>query len=295
MSSTIRSPRDIRTIAGQYPVTTYFVLTFAISWAGAFAVVLPHLIRHESLPKMVGILMFPVMLLGPSFTGLFLTRKVDGKRGVQDLFRRLRRWRIYPCWYAALLIAPILVLTVLFFLKTFVSPSFAPNRFLAGILFGVPAGFLEEIGWMGFAFPKLCLQRNALSSSVILGVLWSIWHLPVMDYLGTATPHDAYLPSFFVVFGVAMTAIRVLIAWAYTNTRSVLIAQLMHVSSTGSLVIFSPPRVTAGQEVMWYGIYGITLWIIVAIITMRSIGWGEEADVIPGRRTPAQKPSRYSR
>jgi uncharacterized protein len=147
-----------------------------------------------------------------------------------------------------------------------------------GILFGVPAGFLEEIGWMGFAFPKLRLHRSALSSSVILGVFWSVWHLPVIDYLGTAVPHGAYLPSFFVVFAVAMTAMRVLIAWVYANAKSVLMAQLMHVSSTGSLVIFSPPRVTARQEVMWYGLYGITLWIIVAIIITRRTAWRAAVD-----------------
>jgi hypothetical protein len=52
---------------------------------------------------------------------------------------------------------------------------------------------------------------------------------------------------------------RVLICWIYTNTNSVFMTQLMHVSSTGSIVIFSAPRVTAAQEVMWYGLYGASL------------------------------------
>lgn len=63
-----------------------------------------------------------------------------------------------------------------------------------------------------------------------------------------------------------MTAMRVLIAWIYTNTKSVFMAQLMHVSSTGSLVLFSAARVTPAQEAMWYALYGTVLWIAVGIV-----------------------------
>jgi uncharacterized protein len=59
-----------------------------------------------------------------------------------------------------------------------------------------------------------------------------------------------------------MTAMRVLIAWLYVNTKSVLLAQLMHVSSTGTLVIFSP-AVSAAQEAIWYALYGCVLWGVV--------------------------------
>jgi len=154
----------------------------------------------------------------------------------------------------ALLLPPALVLTVLLFLERFVSPVYAPNHFLIGILFGIPAGFLEEIGWMGYAFPKMRSESNGLAPSILLGLLWALWHLPVVNYLGTATPHGAYWLSFFLAFGFAMSAMRVLIAWIYTNTKSVLLAQLMHVSSTGSLVLFSAARVTAAQEAMWYAL-----------------------------------------
>jgi uncharacterized protein len=111
-----------------------------------------------------------------------------------------------------------------------------------GILFAIPAGFLEEIGWMGYAFQKMRSQSNGLTSSILLGLLSALWHLPVVDYLGTATPHGAYWLPFFLAFTVAMTAMQVLIAWIYTKTKSVLSAQLMHTASTGSLVLFSPPR-----------------------------------------------------
>ncbi len=242
------------------------MLTFAISWMCALFVAAPQLMRHAPLSKMTGIVMFPAMLFGPSVTGLILARVVDGKSGIPDLTYRIFGRRIPHAWYAALLIPPTLILALLFCLEGFVSPDYAPNWFLIGIFFGVPAGLIEEIGWTGYVFPKMCLRSNALAASIVLGVLWSTWHLPVVNYLGTASPHGRYWLSFFLVFTLAMTAMRVLICWMYNNTRSVLLAQLMHVSSTGSLVVFSAPRVTAAQEVMWYGLYGALLWLILGLV-----------------------------
>jgi membrane protease YdiL (CAAX protease family) len=252
-----------------HSVAAYLLLTFTISWLGALAVAARHLLHHEPLPKMTGILMFPAMLLGPSLSGILLTGIVAGKTALRDLFSKLLRARIRAHWYAALLIPPVLVLTLLFALKTFLSPVYTPNLFLIGVLFGVPAGLLEEIGWTGFAFPRMSLQFNALEASILLGLLWGLWHLPVVNHLGTATPHGAYWFSFFLAFTFAMTAMRVLICWLYTNTKSVLIAQLMHICSTGSLVIFSPPAASARQEVIWYALYGLTLWIVVLFVVKR--------------------------
>jgi len=260
-------PENRKTFVERQPVASYFALTFAISWMGALAVASPHLLRPEPLPKMTGILMFPAMLLGPSLTGILLTRLVDGKNGLSNLFSRMVRGKLPARWYAPLLIPPALVLAVLGCLQTFVSPVYAPNLFLVGILFGLPAGFLEEIGWMGYAFPKMLSGNNLLGSSILLGLLWSLWHLPVINYLGTAAPHGAYWFPFFLAFTTVMTAMRALICWMYTHTKSVSLAQIMHVSSTGSLVIFSASRVSAKQEVFWYGLYGIALWLVVAIVS----------------------------
>jgi len=267
MSSERRSKPDSFLLS--HSVAAYFLLTFTISWLGALAVAAPHLLRHEPLPKITGILMFPAMLLGPSISGILLNGIVDGKTGLRDLFSKLVRARIPPRWYAPLLIPPVLVLTLLLTLKTFLSPVYTPNFFLMGVLFGVPAGLLEEIGWTGFAFPRMSSQLNPLVAGILLGLLWGLWHLPVVNYLGTATPHHAYWFPFFLAFTFAMTAMRVLISWLYLNTKSVLIAQLMHISSTGSLVIFSPPAVSARQEVIWYALYAIALWVAVLMVVKK--------------------------
>lgn len=248
------------------PVAAYFVLTFAISWLGALATVAPRLLRGEDIPKFSGILMFPVMLLGPVVSGILLTRVVDGGSGLRDLFSRMRKIRVEPQWYAALLIPPATILIVLLCLKAFVSQVFAPNRFFVGVSFGIIAGFFEEIGWTGFAFPQMTKTGNRLGAGIGLGVLWGFWHLPVIDFLGTATPHRSYWLSYFLAFTLAMTAMRVLIGWIYTNTKSVALAQLMHASSTGSLVVLSPSRITAAQEAMWYAIYAAALCVIVGIV-----------------------------
>jgi membrane protease YdiL (CAAX protease family) len=153
-------------------------------------------------------------------------------------------------------------------MKNFASPLFAPNSFLIGILFGIPAGFFEEIGWMGYLFPKMRWKHTTLGASMLLGLLWGVWHLPVIDHLGTATPHGPYWFPCFLAFTAAMSAIRMLIAWIYANTKSVLLTQFMHASSTGSLIVFSPPHVSAAQETLWYAVYAGALWLLVAIVAM---------------------------
>jgi len=249
-----------------HSVATYFVLTFAISWGAVLALTAPKLLRGESIPKFTGLMLFPILLMGPLCAGLGMTAYISGRKGLRDLFGRVGKIRIGGLWYGILLLPPVLILAVLELLRTFVSSSFALNWFLPGLGFGVVAGFVEELGWTGFAFPAMARKTSAFWASIVLSALWVVWHVPVVDYLGAATPHGRYWLSYFLGFAAAMSAMRVLICWVYTNTESLLLAQLMHMVSTGCLVALGPPHVTASEEALWYGSYGAVLWLIVAIV-----------------------------
>jgi membrane protease YdiL (CAAX protease family) len=147
-----------------------------------------------------------------------------------------------------------------------VSPAFRPNLLVIGLGFGLVAGFFEEIGWTGFAYPRMRQRFGALIGAVILGVAWGCWHLPVVDALGAASPHGPAWPAFFVAFAAALTGLRVLIAWIYDHTESVLLAQLMHASSTGCLVVFGAASVSPAEEALWYALYAAVLWLVAAAV-----------------------------
>jgi len=116
------------------------------------------------------------------------------------------------------------------------------HALLAGIAAGALAGFCEELGWTGFAYPRMRARFGWLPAALLLGVLWGLRHLPVVDSLRAASPHGRYWPEYFAAFIAVLAAIRVLIAWTYVHTGSLRMAQLLHASSTGFLVILSAPR-----------------------------------------------------
>jgi uncharacterized protein len=258
-----------RSFAIKHQVVTYFGLTFAISWSLAFLVVAQDVVAGRQISYFVGVLMFPLMIVGPCISGLLMTRTVDGRAGLTDLVSRLRRWKVGVWALPAVVIFPVMILVILLSLSVFVSSVFLPHLFVFGLGFGVIAGFLEEIGWTGYAIRKLENRYSALGSAVLLGLLWGIWHAPVVDFLGAAYPHGDYWLPFFLSFVALVAAVRVLIVWLYTNTGSVLIAQVTHLSSTGFLATLAPVAVAPVQEAGWYALYALVLWVIVAVVVAR--------------------------
>lgn len=264
----------------QHPIFAYFTMVFTISWGGIFLAVGPKGFQSSGTQSWGQfLLVFLAMGAGPSLTSILLTGIVGGREGLRDLFSRLGRWRVNLSWYgAALLLNPLLLIAIFSFL-TLLSPSFIPGIIKSsdkismlgiGITGGLAAGFLEELGWMGFALPKMQLKYGALKAALLLGVIHGIWHF-LSDYWGNAGfagfYGSLYLLRFFL-WVVVLTAQRVLITWVYNNTGSLLLAQLMHAGSTGGQFILDPLRSTAVNEILWYGTFAVALWVIVAIVVV---------------------------
>src|SRR6185312_11075897 len=124
MSATSGTQIKHETWIRRHAVLAYFTLTFSISWAGAFALAAPYLVRRSSIPTFTGILMFPAMLLGPLVSGLVMAGVTGGREGIKGIFAGMNPARIAPGWYAALLIPPALILPLLLLLEHTVSPAF---------------------------------------------------------------------------------------------------------------------------------------------------------------------------
>ena len=265
-------------LACRRPLACYFALAYLVSGIALAVVGLPKLHGASGRP-MMSLVMFPVMVVSIGLIGIALTAVTHGRDGLRRLRSQFRR-RVAPRWLALLLLPPAGILAVLYLLARTVSAQFTPQFFVFGFAAGAVAGFCEEIGWTGFAYPRMRARLGWLPSALLLGALWGIWHLPVVDSLGAASPHGVYWPEFFAAFVAVLVAMRVLIAWAYVRTGSLRMAQLLHASSTGFLVILGAPHVTPAQEALWYGIYAAVLWAVVAIVVsiQRAHAFAAQAD-----------------
>jgi membrane protease YdiL (CAAX protease family) len=258
----------IKAFIQRHPVGMYFGLAFFISWVGSFLAGGSKFLQGDAMELNDLWSMGFAMLAGPSVSGIAMTYLVDGKKGLQDLFARMKKWQVGGRWYAALLIFPVLILSVSLALTALVSRELTPTFFALGTLMGLFAGLIEEIGWMGFAFLKMQLKRSILSTSIYLGFFHALWHI-VADFLGNSATFGEHWLPYFAGFFLFVMALRVLIVWVYANTRSLLLAQLMHASSTGFLAIIVPMDMEPVYWSILYRVYAVVLCAVAAIVIAR--------------------------
>jgi len=220
------------------------------------------------------------MLLGPTIAGLSMTGLIHGRAGFGELLARLRRWRVGMVWYlVAILTAPLLVAAASLVLLTS-SPAFVPGIVTAsekvtlivfGLIAGTLVGIFEEIGWTGFAIPRLRQRYGILATGVILGLVWGLWHLPLFASSARTSQRIPPILTLAVMLFSFLPAFRVLMVWVYDRTQSLVVAMLMHLSQTATALILAIP-VTADQTVVHDLVYAAGLWIFTGVIALANRG-----------------------
>lgn len=230
-----------------WPLTSFFVLAYAIAW-GAFGVVA--LIARQSGLESAQALMAMgdsfqfegANLVAPHWLVYLLTRLADfafsiagvvmiavtaGRAGLRELGRRLARWRISWFWYVAGLLPVFLYLLATAIAGAFPSMDLSPSA-ISTAVFSLQAGFFvslflrgalgEELGLRGFALPRLQVNNSPFRASLIIGVLWGAWHLPVLigrDMLS------------IVAFSLLSFGLSFLFTWLFNGSGGSLIPVLL--------------------------------------------------------------------
>jgi CAAX protease family protein len=216
----------------RYPLTAFFILAYALSWP---YMIVDALGSHSLLPFRLPVLLFIPMGYGPTFAALIVTGVLAGKAGIRTLLGRLLIWRVGWPWYAVAVFGSIFLsaITVLLYAMLSGTPPVAP-AVSTQMLITAPLLFLvgalvngEEIGWRGFALPRLLAKHSALTASLILGSLWALFHLPLFFTRG-----DSFASTPPLSFLIRMIGAAILFTWIYNNTGgSLLLAYLMHAAS----------------------------------------------------------------
>ena len=248
------------------PLRSYFAVVFGISWGGILIVMGYRDFNLMELRPLDTGLVFASMLLGPSVAGLAMTAMLDGRAGLRHLASQAALYRVGLRWYAvALLTMPMLLLATLWPLSVFVDPAFAPRFQWPLFAIGLVAGSFEEVGWTGFATPRLLARHRLPLAGLSLGLVWALWHVLVDFRQNFNSLGMAWLLEFAVFYVAALTAYRLLMTWVYANTQSLLLAALMHASYTGWLFVLYPARSLA-QGLVWQTALALALWAVVAAV-----------------------------
>jgi len=208
----------------RHPVVTYFVLVYALSWACW----IPLAIAKTSASSVPFLVVAAVGNAMPSLLGILLTALLSGTTGLAELFGRLGRVREPLTWYAAaLLLVPALQLAAVAIPALLGAATITIAFSSFTVLQSAASGLHEELGWRGFALPRMQARRPAFTASLLLGVLWGSWHLPVMIARGLPWTAAGLIQAVFFV--LLVTAWAVLFTWVYNNTNgSLFLMVLMH-------------------------------------------------------------------
>jgi membrane protease YdiL (CAAX protease family) len=253
----------------------YLGLTFALAWAAWVpAAVLFRDPHRPGLPSFTGgLIVLQTLGAAAPTVAAYLVLRASGRRDLLGwIASRYRIWRVHPGWYltAGLLVPAITLLSLA--VRALADPQFqiTPDSPLGELLADLGVGgvalvfpllvlgqlpsspLLEEFGWRGFALPLLQGRWNALAASVVLGLVWGVWHLPLMVAYG-----DPLVPYLLLI--VPQT---VLMTWVVNSARgSMLLAMLFHASLNTALTTLYPgSRSMVEVALTWLVAVAVVLW-----------------------------------
>lgn len=237
-----------RQLLASHPFIAFFVLAFAGSWL-AFA---PMLIGQDGLgllPYNVPFWLYVVLFLAASFFGptaaaLVVTAALTGKVGVKRFLRRYGQWRVGIQWYLIFLIGfPALYLVPASFWlgaapwQALVQqwPTFFTVYLPAVLIFPALINWGEEAGWRGFAQTHLQKQYGALRTSLLVGLLHGLWHLPVFILVTGPAALGPFDLGEFLLNTLMIMSLTLIWSWIFNGAhQSILIAALMHAAFNGT-------------------------------------------------------------
>jgi membrane protease YdiL (CAAX protease family) len=204
-------------------VAAFVVLTFVVSWG----LWVPTLLSLS--PDAVGPLHVAPGAFGPVVAAAVIAY---GRDEADDWLDRVRRVRVAPRWYAAALATPLALGAAVVALAGAFGATLTLDRFartvptypVSLLLLSLVGGGQEELGWRGFALPRLQARYGALAASVALGVVWAGWHLPLFVLQSGIYSHQSFL-----LYAPLVVALSVLMTWAFNGSGgSVPVAVLLH-------------------------------------------------------------------
>jgi membrane protease YdiL (CAAX protease family) len=236
-------------------------MTYALMWACFITVALTVSARTT-----LGTALVLVGAYAPALVALVLTARNEGSVGVSALLDGILRWQVSARWYvfAAGYVAAIkLTAAIVHRLIAGSWPAFGSESVylvLLAIAFSTPFQAGEEIGWRGYALPRLTARFGLARASLLLGLIWAVWHLPQFFIVEA----DTYGQS-FTVFVIQVVALSVAMAWLYARTNgSLLLVMLMHSAVNNSKDIV-PSAVSGGASP--FGLSAsLVAWITVALL-----------------------------
>lgn len=218
--------------AAQTPLSTYLLLTFGSAWLIWLPLLFAEYMRFP-LP-VPSIVLIGLGSFAPTITALFLTWKYAGGTELRRLLGRAFVWRVSPLWYVLAIFGPALVMLIAtggHVLLGGAAPDYVPFgvrwllvpvNFVLVLLIGGPLG--EEFGWRGLALPALETRFNLPWDSLILGLIWTVWHLPLF-FISSAAQYSLS----FWLYALLTIPLTILITWVYHGSgESLLLVMLFH-------------------------------------------------------------------